>query len=155
MLHPLAGVLSAYGMGLANLRAIRQRASRAAAGRRRRGESTPRWTSLEANAGPSYRPRVSRPPGSLSLHRLQLRYSGTDTLLDVRIRRDTAQMRELSKPRTCNVSGFISRRHVVIVDAIEVEAIGNSSRRPVANSRRESAAMIMGPSATTVNDVVV
>ena len=54
LIHPLAGVLSAYGMGLADVTAMRETAVEAPLASGRRRELRPAATRLEAQArGPS------------------------------------------------------------------------------------------------------
>ncbi len=83
-IHPLAGVLSAYGMGLADVRALRQRAveaplSAAALAERRRGIRRARaaWRATKSR-------RKASPPARIAVKRsLHLKYDGTDTTLEI------------------------------------------------------------------------
>ena len=84
-IHPLAGVLSAYGMGLADVRALRQQAVEATlshggagAARRRRSRA------LEAAARAEVaRAGHRRRRGSRAARTLHVKYDGTDTTLEL------------------------------------------------------------------------
>ena len=98
-IHPLAGVLSAYGMGLADVRALRQQAVEARAVGRRRWRRRERDVrrARARGARPTSRRRAS-PPTRIGVKRtLHLKYDGTDTTLEIarraRARRDRRRIR--------------------------------------------------------------
>ncbi|MBX7248258.1 MAG: hydantoinase B/oxoprolinase family protein [Caulobacteraceae bacterium] len=120
MIHPLAGVLSAYGMGLADLRVVReetveeplhgadldQLADRLEAAAR---------AALEAQDVPVVAVEV--------LRRAQVKYAGTDAALEV----------EFGAPETVQSAfedahrrrfGFIAADRPLVVEALVVEAVG-------------------------------
>src|SRR6266567_3885847 len=127
-IHPLAGVLSAYGMGLADVRALRQRAM----------EETLSSTSLrtaesvlselavlarrevEAQGIASDRIRIKR-----TLH---LKYDGTDTTLEIGVSSEVdARLRELVadfEARYRVQYGFLMPDKPLIIEAAAIEAIG-------------------------------
>jgi hypothetical protein len=81
-IHPFAGVLSAYGMGLADQTAIREAAVEAPLSAEAMGDLAARLDALEEAVAPSCaagrRPRALR-----AARRLHLRYAGTDSFLPV------------------------------------------------------------------------
>ena len=84
LIHPFSSLLSAYGMGLADIRATRQQAIEETVRRRRR------WPSISTMAGrlgDDARSEVAGqgvPPGDITVHvRAHIRYAGTDTALVV------------------------------------------------------------------------
>jgi 5-oxoprolinase (ATP-hydrolysing) len=123
-LHPLAGVLSAYGMGLADIRALREKhleyAFEACAlkgmeevcqtlGR----EAVDELLAQEIDAG---RIRV--------ICKAHIRYEGTDTALLVDVtgfKEMVAAFEQAHRQRF----GFISKDRGMVVEAISVEAVGN------------------------------
>ena len=83
-IHPLAGVLSAYGMGLADVRALRQQAVEATlvAGSARRGRPT-RSRARRRRRAPRSRAGHRRRRASTCRRTLHLKYDGTDTTLEI------------------------------------------------------------------------
>ena len=81
--HPLAGVLSAYGMGLADQIAMREAVGRAAARRRRPGGGADA-PARARRRGARRAARAGRAPTHRSVReRVHVRYEGTDTALVV------------------------------------------------------------------------
>ena len=126
LLHPLAGVLSAYGMGRAKPRAHREQAinepfgedlaSRLAS----RFESLARATRNElANQGIEQRDMTTE-------RRLHLRYAGTDTALVVAEAAHDLVRRAFLEAHRARF-GFISTDKEIVIEAIEVESHGASS----------------------------
>src|SRR6185437_1350248 len=76
LIHPLAGVLSAYGMGLADLTAMREQAVEAPLTDTLLPELATVAAALEADGG-------ADPARVTSVRRAHLRYAGTDTALPV------------------------------------------------------------------------
>jgi len=111
MIHPLAGVLSAYGMGLADMVELRQRSVGGA-------ELGPVLVELEAEAVAALQaqgvvaPEVRR--------RAALRYEGSDTALEVAVGPDME--REFVAAHRARF-GFVSDARVVVETAV-VEAVG-------------------------------
>jgi 5-oxoprolinase (ATP-hydrolysing) len=124
-IHSLAGVLSAYGMGLADQTAMREAAveARLADG----GEQTlaARLAALgEAARGELLRQGVAAERISL-IRRVHLRYEGTDSALIVlfdSIDSMTAQFEAAYKKRF----SFLMQHKPLIVEAVSVEAVGAS-----------------------------
>jgi 5-oxoprolinase (ATP-hydrolysing) len=111
MVHPLAGVLSAYGMGLADMVELRQRSLGGA-------ELEPVLAELEAEAVAALREQGVEAPEVR--RRAALRYEGSDTALEVDVGpgMDGAFV-EAHRARF----GFVSDAPVVVETAI-VEAVG-------------------------------
>ena len=93
LIHPLAGVLSAYGMGLASVTAMRETAVEA--------ELSPGTLAAAATWSPSWKPPpgpnwppVARRDQRRCARRAHLRYQGTDTSLPVPL----AGQREMVRP---------------------------------------------------------
>ena len=86
LLHPLAGVLSAYGMGLAEVRALRERSLEQPLDEALdSGELAAALDAIAAEAEQELRAQ-SIPPERIELRRrLHLRYQGSDTALEVDI----------------------------------------------------------------------
>src|SRR5215468_6140794 len=85
LLHPLAGVLSAYGMGLADLRVLRERAVEARLEPSVIGRLAAVAGELEAVARGELVAQEVSTAAITTLHRLHLRYEGTDAALVVTV----------------------------------------------------------------------
>ena len=142
-IHPLAGVLSAYGMGLADVRALRQRAVEA-----------PLSTAALADAEPVFDElgRVAREEvaaqgiaaGAIAVKRsLHLKYDGTDTTLEIGFgadpsaapatpgaahRPDVAALVADFEQRYRTQYGFLMPGKALIIEAAAVEAIGAAAK---------------------------
>ena len=124
-IHPLAGVLSAYGMGLADVRALRQHAVEAtltaaaldACARHFRALETAARDDVLAQAVEADRIRCER-----TLH---LKYEGTDTTLAISAGPLGDVIAEFER-RYRQQYGFLMPGKPLVVEAIAVEAIGKS-----------------------------
>ena len=123
--HPLAGVLSAYGMGLADQSVMREAAvelplaDALGAAPARASTRSPRDAAGELRA-PGRRPRAR----SRVHRRVHLRYEGTDSALVVPFgerRRDARRVRG-GLPAALRVPD--ARARALIVEAVSVEAVG-------------------------------
>ena len=119
LIHPLAGVLSAYGMGLADQTAIRQQSvelplhDHAVGIIQRLAETLGDAAAMELG-GPD--PAVRR---AVSVH---LRYAGTDTALPVQAGDAPAMEARFEAAHRARF-GFVSRGRDIIVESVVVEAI--------------------------------
>ncbi|TDQ78468.1 5-oxoprolinase (ATP-hydrolysing) [Dongia mobilis] len=126
-LHPLAGVLSAYGMGLADIRAIRHKTVETPL-----GDAMTAYLSreLDAMAGEAQAEIAAQgiAAGDIQvLRQVHVKYAGTDaplvtsfgSALEIQ-----AGFEEAHRQRY----GFIVKGKQLIVDSISVEAIGKSER---------------------------
>jgi 5-oxoprolinase (ATP-hydrolysing) len=126
LLHPLSGVLSAYGMGLASLRATRTHAVLApfeADGLARLAEiSAP----LEAEARDELVRQGVDPDAVTVTAHAHLRYEGTDSSLPILVSALGA-MRALFESAHQQRFGFISPEKDIEIEAVEVEAVGGGA----------------------------
>ena len=83
LVHPLASVLSAYGMGLADVRAIRQRAIEATLDDALMPALRGAIAELEEEAQGELRRQGLAPARITTAARIHIRYSGTDTPLEI------------------------------------------------------------------------
>ena len=123
MIHPLAGVLSAYGMGLADVRALRDRAVEArldARGTEALGEA------LDALAGEA-RAELSGQgiaPERIVVHRrAHVRYEGTDTP-DLVEASTAPEMKTRFEDAHRRRYGFVMPEKALVIEAASVEAVG-------------------------------
>ncbi|RYB01928.1 hydantoinase B/oxoprolinase family protein [Lichenibacterium ramalinae] len=123
MLHPLSGVLSAYGMGLAAIRATRQRTFHAPLAEAGREAAEAGLAALAEDA----RDEVARqgvPAADIALRReAHLRYAGTDTALAVPFGA-VADMRAAFDAAHLARFGFVDADKPLAFDALVAEAVG-------------------------------
>jgi 5-oxoprolinase (ATP-hydrolysing) len=151
LIHPLAGVLSAYGIGIADVKAIRDASVLKPLGEDISGA----LFELEQRARDALvEQRVD--PGRIELvRRARLRTAGSDTTLEIAIapaEQMLASFTELHRHRF----GYWDADAKVIVDALVVEAVagtattGYSERNAGVGEVFEGPALIFDPSSTTV-----
>jgi 5-oxoprolinase (ATP-hydrolysing) len=122
-LHPLAGVLSAYGMGLADVRVLREKAVEAPL---EAGLLRALASALDALAGDAAAEltRQGVADNARTAHRrLHLRYAGTDTALIVPMS-DLAEIKAEFESAHRQRYGFIVPGKRLIVEAVSVELVG-------------------------------
>ena len=139
LIHPLSSLLSAYGMGLADIRSVRQRAIEEPFGNTAR-------TTLEGVARRLARDAIEEVAGQgvakdkITLHvRAHIRYAGTDTPLVVSAGTFHPPLRAQPKLASLQIMqqaferahkaqfGFIDRQKSLVVEAVSVEAVGGGA----------------------------
>jgi len=125
LLHPLAGVLSAYGMGLADVRALKQQAVEARLSNVALAEAEPTLAALEAAA----RGDVALqgiPAERIGARRtLHVKYEGTDTTLEIGIGTAARVVAEFER-KYRQQYGFLMPGKPLVIEAVAVEAIGRA-----------------------------
>ncbi|HEV8255860.1 MAG TPA: hydantoinase B/oxoprolinase family protein, partial [Casimicrobiaceae bacterium] len=134
-IHPLAGVLSAYGMGLADVRALRQKAVEATLAATTLAACEPVFDEL-ARATRSEVAAQGIAADRITLKRtLHLKYDGTDTTLEIprdaaggeRAAAEAELVAEFER-RYRTQYGFLMPDKALIIEAVAVEAIGANAR---------------------------
>jgi 5-oxoprolinase (ATP-hydrolysing) len=127
LIHPFSSLLSAYGMGLADIRATRQQAIEEPFG-------AGALASLDATAGrlgADARAEVigqGVPPASIMVHtRAHIRYAGTDTALVV-LAGSLAEMKKTFEAAHKSRFGFIDESKELVIEAVSVEAVGGGAK---------------------------
>ncbi|MBX3606697.1 MAG: hydantoinase B/oxoprolinase family protein [Piscinibacter sp.] len=144
--HPLAGVLSAYGMGLADQSVMRE-----AAVEQRLADALPvvvqRLDALAAEAEAELR-RQGVSSGTVQTHRrVHLRYEGTDSALVVPFG-SPAEIQSAFEAAYRQRFAFLMKERALVVEAVSVEAVGagDAPAEPV----QATAAPAAAPAAETV-----
>jgi 5-oxoprolinase (ATP-hydrolysing) len=139
LIHPLAGVLSAYGIGLADVKAIREMSWLKPLGE----DFSAALADLEQRARSALaEQRVHADRIELN-RRARLRTAGSDTTLDIAIappRQMRADFAELHRHRF----GYVDEGDEVIVDTLVVEAVGKSSPERGGGPRSGGGGMVQG-----------
>jgi 5-oxoprolinase (ATP-hydrolysing) len=125
LLHPLAGVLSAYGIGIADIRTIREETIELRLDESVESPLEERFSRLEATCREELLDQGIE-AGSIEIHRrLQLRYEGTDTAIRVNWSGVASSARQFAEHHRRRF-GFDSPDKPLVVEAIELEAVGRS-----------------------------
>jgi 5-oxoprolinase (ATP-hydrolysing) len=139
LIHPLSSLLSAYGMGLADIRSVRQQAIEEPFGQKAR-------VTLQSVAGKLARDALVEvesqgvAPDKITLHvRAHIRYSGTDTPLIVgagvfhppprgQVKLVPVEKMKAAFERAHKAQfGFIDRSKQLVIEAVSVEAVGGGA----------------------------
>ncbi|HEY8267728.1 MAG TPA: hydantoinase B/oxoprolinase family protein [Xanthobacteraceae bacterium] len=127
LLHPLSGLLSAYGMGLADIRATRQQAIEEPFGETARATLERLGAKLGTEAVAEVESQgVSR--ADIAVHvRAHIRYAGTDTPLEVPAG-TLADMKTAFQAAHRAQFGFIDEGKELVIEAMSVEAVGGGAK---------------------------
>ncbi|WP_313005189.1 hydantoinase B/oxoprolinase family protein [Brevundimonas sp.] len=129
MLHPFAGVLSAYGMGLSEVRAIRQTTVAAPLAADQDEGLAARAAEL-ASAARADLAAQGFAPDAISTHpRAEIKFAGSDTPLTVDFGAASV-MAEAFEALHRRRFGFFAEGKALTVETLEVEAIGRSEQSP-------------------------
>jgi 5-oxoprolinase (ATP-hydrolysing) len=127
LIHPFSSLLSAYGMGLADIRATRQLAieetmgTKSLAAVKREGARLGKDAKAEV-AGQGV------PAGSIKvIVRAHVRYAGTDTALIVEAG-PLPKMKSAFEKAHKSRFGFIDRSKELVIEAVSVEAVGGGAK---------------------------
>ena len=135
LIHPLSGLLSAYGMGLAPIRASREQSVEAPLD----AEALAALDALRARLAEATRGEVAAQgveAGNIAVTAwAHLRYEGTDTALPVLLAHAKG-MRDTFETLHRQRFGFVSPEKRVVVAALEVEAAGGGATSPSPRSSR-------------------
>ncbi len=123
--HPLAGVLSAYGMGLADITAIREQATETTLDTTNLGLLTRTLQPLAAAARDEVLAQGIASDRIEVVPRVHLRYDGTDSALVVRFGA-IAEMIDRFEAAYRQRYSFLMPNRALIAEAVSVEAIGRS-----------------------------
>ncbi|MCP3869005.1 MAG: 5-oxoprolinase [Gammaproteobacteria bacterium] len=122
-IHPYAGVLSAYGMGLADLRAIRERSVEAALSKELVQELQGPYSELRNETRQELLQQGVDSEAVTTTCKAMIRYDGTDTALSVPSS-DASTMAQAFEEIHKRQFGFVMSDRPLVVEAISVEAAG-------------------------------
>jgi 5-oxoprolinase (ATP-hydrolysing) len=125
LLHPLAGVLSAFGMGLADVRALKQQAMEARLSAAALAECAPTIDALERTARGEVAAQGVGSDRIGARRTLHVKYDGTDTTLEVDVA-DEAQVVAEFERRYRQQYGFLMPGKPLVIESVAVEAIGRA-----------------------------
>ena len=140
-LHPFAGVLSAYGMGLADQGVIREAAVEAPLTPETVASLRARMAALEAEGRAELQAQGADPARLRAEHRLHLRYAGTDAFLPVPFAEHAELVSGFTEAHRRRF-GFATPERQVLVEACVVETVspGEAVAEPKLPGREAGAA---------------
>ena len=122
-IHPLAGVLSAYGMGLADLRAIKQQAVEARLEKSLLPELDAIFSRLAEEATAEMRAQGMAQEHITVVKKAHVKYEGTDVPLAVAYG-DLDRLRENFAAAHKQRYGFVAPEKTLVIESLSVEAVG-------------------------------
>ncbi len=136
-IHPLAGVLSAYGMGLADVRALRQKAVEAELSSATLGACATVFAELGRAATAEIEAQGIAAEHIMLKRTLHLKYDGTDTTLEIPLESNAAGAASEGvdalvasyEHRYRAQYGFLMPDRALLIEAVAVEAIGATASR--------------------------
>ena len=135
LIHPLAGVLSAYGMGLADIRATREMAVEATLEQNLESKLDKLAARLSKQTQKELVTQSVKKEGIDTFHRAHLRYAGTDKALIVPLGTARKMRRDFENQHKKQF-GFTTPEKALIVEAISVESVGGSAKFKEPSARR-------------------
>ena len=140
LIHPFSSLLSAYGMGLADIRASREQAIELPFG----GKAFKAIARVGKLLGKATKEEVAGqgvPPAKIKVFvRAHIRYAGTDTPLVVPAGSAAAMKRAFETAHKARF-GFIDRKKQIVIEAVSVEAVGGGAKFTETAARRSRAAL--------------
>ena len=127
-IHPFAGVLSAVGIGLADIRNVVEDAVEVPLDQAALDALTPRWANLDATAQASVEAQGIDASAIETVRRLHVRYDGSDTSLAVLAGTADDVVSGFERVHAARF-GFVSSDTQLIIESMQVEAIGRSDAR--------------------------
>ncbi len=138
-IHPFAGVLSAYGMGLADVRTMKQAAVEKQLSDQLLNDLQPEFTRLASAATADVAAQGVRDDHTRVVNTVALKYDGTDTTIELPVEPATRQLSLVTAFESTYKQryGFLMPNRALVVEAIASEAIGvtqssQESAKPVA-----------------------
>jgi 5-oxoprolinase (ATP-hydrolysing) len=137
-IHPLAGVLSAYGMGLADQIAMRETTVERELNEEGLRETRLLAQRLQAEAGADLQSQGVSADAVRAVLSVQIRYRGTDTALSVELTLQctptdaVAAIRSKFEQAYRRRFAFLMRDQSLVIESVSVECIAPGARGPVA-----------------------
>ncbi|MEC7828680.1 MAG: hydantoinase B/oxoprolinase family protein, partial [Actinomycetota bacterium] len=147
--HPHAGVLSAVGIGLADIRHIRDEAVEQTLTADTLDQLEPRWNELELNGTQYLQSEGLEPEAQQLRRRLSLRYQGSDTALLAPAGTFDQVMTAFESHHSARF-GFTSPETPIIIEAIQLEAVGVAEPLSVSETITEPKNPLLGKFPTTM-----
>ena len=125
LIHPRAGVLSAYGMGLADITATREQAVDTELDEECRLRATAVAEELTAEATAELTDQGIDPADTTAVRRVHLKYLGTDTTVPVELAA-LPRMTAAFEQRYRELFSFLMPERPVVLDSVSVEVVARA-----------------------------
>lgn len=125
-MHPLAGVLSAYGIGLADVTVMKQRAIEAVLDVRALADLAAPFAALVSEAREALLAQGVAPADISIERRVALKYEGTDSTLQLPVAADAAAMAAAFLEQYRIRYGFLMPERSLVIESISAEAVGST-----------------------------
>nr|VFK62116.1 MAG: 5-oxoprolinase (ATP-hydrolysing) [Candidatus Kentron sp. TC] len=145
LIHAHAGVLSAYGMGLADIRALRERSIEAPLNRQSITHLTSVFDALEAEARAELKGQGIDPDRIEIRRAVYLKYAGTDASLPVAFPHAAPTMIRQFEETHESAYGFLMTGREHIVEMVSLEAIGRADSNIEKSSFRPEGEILCFP----------
>jgi 5-oxoprolinase (ATP-hydrolysing) len=127
-MHPLAGVLSAYGIGLADVTVMKQRAVEAVLDDRALADLMTPFAELVGEARDALLSQGVAEADISIARRVALKYEGTDSTLQLAVTSDAAELSAAFLEQYRVRYGFLMPERRLVIESISAEAVGASQR---------------------------
>lgn len=127
IVHPFSGILSAYGMGLADIRANRNKTIALELTPDSESELEVVQTSLEERVREELTRQGVEDKDTRINNFAHIRYDGTDSAIPVRLG-NAKQMRDKFELAHKKQFGFVFENKVLVVESLEVEGVGGGAK---------------------------
>jgi len=138
LVHPFSGVLSAYGMGLADFLIIRERAIECPLNMNEHAKCSHAFVDLEKKASDELVAQGLEPESITAKQKMHIRYAGTDTSLAIDYS-TLSEIRTRFEHQHRQRFGFVQSNKTLILEKISVEALGieRSSVKPLFDNKTQ------------------
>jgi 5-oxoprolinase (ATP-hydrolysing) len=144
-MHPLAGVLSAYGIGLADVTVMKQRAVEAVLDDRALAELNEPFAALVSDAREALIAQGVADSDITIERRLALKYEGTDSTLQLPAATKAAELTSAFLEQYRVRYGFLMPQRKLVVESISAEAVGSTSQAEASRAEARPAAAATVP----------
>jgi len=152
--HPHAGVLSAVGIGLADVRQIRDETVEETLDHKNLQQLDPRWRELELKGTEYLQAQGIESSAQELRRRLSLRYQGSDTALLVPASTIDEVRTEFETHHTARF-GFTSPQTPIIIESLQLEAVGLAEPLSVSETNSQHEDPLLGIFPTTMGDKTI
>ena len=152
--HPHAGVLSAVGIGLADVRQIRDETVEQTLDHDNLQQLDPRWRELELKGTEYLQNQGIEGTAQELRRRLSLRYQGSDTALLVPAS-TIDEVRTAFETHHTARFGFISPQTPIIIESLQLEAVGIAEPLSVNETNSQHGDPLLGIFPTTMGDKTI
>ena len=125
-MHPLAGVLSAYGIGLADVTVMKQRAVEAVLDDRALADLAVAFGELVSEAHDALLAQGVSPADISMERRVALKYEGTDSTLQMAMAGDAAALTAAFLEQYRVRYGFLMPERRLVIESLSAEAVGRT-----------------------------